>query len=291
MMLGKLTWTTYGLVFFAGLLSACTQEAREPVEVGAAQVELRSDLVLSEMPTSSTVLLAEENPEHPGQSTNPKQAIQRIPLKGLRNYSQDRAYRAVKRYEFLPALLKDSKTQKSFAQGGNAHANSWTLADKYWVRAGKGFGVAAAEMAPPETVHLDDAPYYFPTVVLKPYSKASEHLEPVTEPFKSRKPLVFHSGATGFAHEPPADTTTSGHLPALETRRVLSPIPETQVYLSSKPNTQVTLAPAKHRLDLMNNNENLNRDRFGKLPQPAKHRSKLSQSVIAPLNLYPRIQK
>jgi hypothetical protein len=265
MMLGKLTWTTYGLVFFAGLLSACTQEAREPVEVGAAQVELRSDLVLSEMPTS-TVLLAEENPEHPGQFTNPKQAIRRIPLKGLRNYSQDRAYVAVKRYEFLPALLKEPKTQKGFAQGGNAHANSWTLADKQWVRAGKGFGVAAEGLVPPGTVHLDDAAYYFPSVALKPYSKASKHLAPMAEPFKSRKPLIFHSGATGFAHEPPADTTPSGHLPDLETRRVLSPIPETQVYFSSQPKTKVTLAPSKNHLDLMNGNENLNQDRYQKLP-------------------------
>jgi hypothetical protein len=210
--------------------------------------------------------LAEENPEHPGQSTNPKQAIRRIPLKGLRNYSQERAYRAVKRYEFLPALLTNPKTRKISAQDGNSYTNSGLLADKQWVRAGKGFGVAAEGMAPPGTVHLDDASYYLPTVVLKPYSKGLEHLAPMAEPFKSRKPLIFHSGATGFAHEPPADTTPSGHLPALETRRVLSPIPETQVYFSSQPKTKVTLAPSKNHLDLMNGNENLNQDRYQKLP-------------------------
>jgi hypothetical protein len=266
MMLGKLTWTRYGLVFFAGLLSACTQEAREPVEVGTAQVELRSDLVLPEMPGSSTALLAEESPDHPGQSTNPMPATQRIALSGLENYSQDRAYRAVQRYEFLPDLLTDPKIRKSSAQESNTHASSWTLADKHWVRAGKGFGVAAEGMAPPGTVHLDDALYYFPTVGLKPYSNESEHLEPMPEPFKSRKPLIFHSGATGFAHELPVDATPSGYPPVFESRLVLSPIPETQVYLSSKPKTEVTLAPAKNRLDLMNGNENLNQDRYQKLP-------------------------
>lgn len=267
MMLGKLTWIRYGLMVLAGLAgSACSQEAREPVEVGAAQVELRSDLILPKTP-DSTVLLTEENPDRPGQSTNPMPATQRIPLTGSVNYSQDRAYRAVKRYEFLPALLTEPKTRKSSAQEDNTHANSWTLADKQWVRAGKGFGVAAEGLVPPGTVHLDDAAYYFPSVALKPYSKASEHLEPADEPFKSHKPLIFHSGATGFAHEPPAEVEPPGHLPAFETRLVLSPIPETQVYFSSQPKTKVTLAPSKNRLDLMNGNENLNRNRFGKLPQ------------------------
>ena len=263
-MVGKLTWTRYGLILLAGLAGfACSQEeAREPVQVGAAQVELRSDLILPETPSASTTLLAEENPGYPGQSTNLIPATQRIALSGLENYSQDRAYRAVKRYEFLPALLTGPKTRKSSAQKGNTHAHSWTLADKHWVRAGKGFGVAAEGMAPPGTVHLDDVPYYFPTVALKPYSKASEHLEPMAGPFKSRKPLIFHSRATGFAHEPPVEAMPSGHSPAFETRLELSPIPETQVYFSSQPKTKVTLAPAKHRLDLMNGNENLNRNRF-----------------------------
>ncbi len=264
MMLEKLTWIRYGLIALAGLAaSACSQQAREPVEVGATQVELRSDLVLPETPDVSAALLAEQSPDHPGQSANPVPVARRIALTELENYSQDRAYRAVKRYEFLPALLKDPKTRKS--SEGDTHADSWTLADKYWVRAGKGFGVAAGEMAPPGSVHLDDANYYFPTVALKPYSKASEHLEPMAGPFKSRKPLVFHSGATGFAHQLPADAAATGHSPAYETRLELSPIPETQVYLSAKPNARVTLAPAKNRLDLMNGNETLNQDRFNKL--------------------------
>ena len=246
--------------------SACSQKA-EPVEVGTAQVELRSDLILPESPGSSTALPVEESSNHGGQLTNPRVSTQRIALSELENYSQDRAYRAVKRYEFLPALLRQSKTRKNSDREGNAHASSWTLADKHWVRAGKGFGVAAEGMVSPGTVHPDDASYYFPTVALKSYSKASEHLEPMAGPFKSRKPLIFHRGATGFAHEPPADATSSGHSPVIETRLVLSPIPETQVYLSSRPRTQVILASSKSRLDLMNGNENLNRDRFGKLPQ------------------------
>lgn len=265
-MLGKLTWIRYGLILLAGWAgSACSQEAREPVEVGAAQVELRSDLILPKSP-DSTVLLAEEDPDRPGQSTNPMPATQRIPLTGPVNYSQDRAYVAVKRYEFLPALLTEPKTRKSSAQEDNTHANSWTLADKQWVRAGKGFGVAAEGLVPPGTVHLDDAAYYFPSVALKPYSKASEHLEPADEPFKSHKPLIFHSGATGFVHEPPPDAAPSGDSPVFATRLVLSPIPETQVYFSSQPKTKVTLAPSKNRLDLMNGNENLNQDRYQKLP-------------------------
>jgi hypothetical protein len=254
-------------MLLAGLAGcACSQEAREPVEVGTAQVELRSDLVLPEAPGSSTALLADENPDHPGQSANSLPTAQRSALSGLEDYSQNRAYRDIQRYEFLPALLKEPETQKSPDQESNAHANSWPLAEKHWVRAGKGFGVAAEGMVPSGTIHPNDASYYFPTVALKPYSKASEHLEPMAVPFKSRKPLVFHSGATGFAHEPPADVTPSGHSPSFETRLELSPIPETQVYLSAKPKTHVTLAPAKNRLDLMNGNETLNRDRFNKLP-------------------------
>jgi hypothetical protein len=264
--LGKLTWIYYGLALFAGLLSACSEEAREPVEVGTAQVELRSDLVLPEGPSASTALSAEETTGQPSQSTSPIPAAQRIALSELGSYSQDRAYSDVKRYELLPALLADSKSRNRSAKGDNTHADSWTLADKHWVRAGKGFGVATEGMAPTGTVHLDDASYYFPTVALKPYSKASEHLEPMAGPFKSGKPLVFHSKATGFAHELPAEATHTGHPPDSETRLELSPIPETQVYFSSQPKTKVTLAPAKHRLDLMNGNENLNRHRFDTLP-------------------------
>jgi hypothetical protein len=266
-MVEKLTWTYCGLALFAGLAGfACSQEAKEPVEVGTAQVELRSHLVLPEAPGASTTLSAEENPNHPGQSTNLITATQRIALAGLEDNSQGRAYGAVKRYEFLPALLTDSKARNSSAGKDNAHANSWTLADKHWVRAGKGFGVAEERLAPSGTVHIDDTPYYFPTVALKPYSKASQHLEPMAEPFKSGKPLVFHSRATGFAHELPSEATHSRHSPAFETRLELSPIPETRVYFSSRPNTKVTLSPSKNRLDLMNGNENLNRHRFDNLP-------------------------
>jgi hypothetical protein len=265
-MLQKLTWIYYALALFAGLLSACSQEAGELVEVGVTQVELRSDLVLPEAPSASATLLAEENPDHLGPSTDLLPATQRITLSGLENYSQDRVYGTVKRYEFLPTLLADSKARESSGQKDNAPANSWTLADKQWVRAGKGFGVGAEGMTPPGTVHLDDEQYFFPTVALKPYSKASEHLKPMAEPFKSGKPLVFHNRASGFAHELPAEDMPSRHSPAFETRLELSPIPETRVYFSSQPKTKVTLAPAKHRLDLMNGNENLNRHRFDKLP-------------------------
>ena len=123
-MLEKLTWIRYGLVLFAGLVGfACSQEAREPVQVGAAQVELRSDLVLPEAPSASTTLSADENPDHPSQPTSPISAPQRIALSGLEHYSQDRAYGAVKRYEFLPAVLKDSKTRNNSAQGNNADRN------------------------------------------------------------------------------------------------------------------------------------------------------------------------
>ena len=265
-MLQKLTWIYYGLAIFAGLLSACSQEAREPVEIGAAQVELRSELVLPEPTSASTGLVTEESPGQPGQSTNSIPATQRIVLSELKNDSQDRAYGTVKRYEFLPALLTDSKAQDSSAQGDSSHTNPWTLADKQWVRSGKGFGVAAEGMTPKGTVRLDDTPYYFPTVAFKPYSKASEHLEPMAEPFKSGKPMIFHSGATGFAHELPVEPKPSTHWRDYETHLELSPIPETQVYFSSQPTTQVTLAPAKNRLDMMNGNENLNRHRFDKLP-------------------------
>ena len=263
----KLTWARYGWLLLAGLAGfACSQEAREPVEVGAAQVELRSDLALPETPGSSTALSAEKNPDVSSESTNPLPATRHIVLPRSEKSSQDPAYRSVKRYEFLPAMLTDSKARKRSAQGKNAHASSWALADKHRIRGGKGFGVAAEGMISPGTVHSDDTSYYFPTVALKPYSKASEHLQPMAGPFKSQKTLVFHNRATGFAHELPAEATPSRHSPAFETRLELSPVPETQIYFSSQPKTKVTLAPAKNRLDLMNGNENLNRHRYQKLP-------------------------
>ena len=92
-------------------------------------------------------------------------------------------------------------------------------------------------------------------------------MEPIVAPFKSKKPLIFHHGATGFAHEPLDDAVLSDDSITFETRLELSPIPETRVYLSSKPKTHVTLAPAKNRLDLMNGSENLNRAKFNKLPR------------------------
>ncbi len=145
--------------------------------------------------------------------------------------------------------------------------NPITVADKPWVLAGKGFGVAAEGMVPPGIVSLDDAHYYFPTVALKPYSKASEHLEPMAGHFKSQKPLIFHSRATGFVHEPPMNKIPTGRSSAIETRLILSPIPETQVYFSSEPRTQIILTPSNNRLDLINGNENLNRHRFNQFSQ------------------------
>ncbi|MDH3256389.1 MAG: hypothetical protein OEM27_02130 [Nitrospinota bacterium] len=258
-----MTWIRYGLMLLVGVAGfACSQEAREPLEVGTAQVELRSDLVLPETPGSTTSLGSDENPDHPGQTANSLLPPQRRALSGLEDYEQDRAFRDIQRYEFLPALLQEPEARKSHDPESNADANSWTLADKYWVRAGKGFAVAAEGSVSSGTIHPNDASYYLPAVVLKPYPKASERLELIAGSFKSRKPLVFHSGATGFAHEPPAETMPPGHSPAFETQLELAPIPETRVYLSAKPNTQVTLAPAKNRLDLMNGNENLNRHRF-----------------------------
>jgi len=135
------------------------------------------------------------------------------------------------------------------------------------VRAGKGFGIAAEKVSSSKMVSFDHASYYFPTIASKLYSKPSDHLEPMVEPFKSQKPLVFHRGATGFTHNPPEDTMLSDYSRVSETQLKLSPIPGTQIYMSSKPKTHVTLAPAKNRLDLMNGNENLNRERFNKLPR------------------------
>ena len=130
-------------MLLAGLVGfACSQEAQESLEIGTAQVELRSDLALSEGQHPTTASLDEKNPDSLGQSSDPIQATRRISLTAQTNYSQNRAYRSVKRYEFLPALLMDPKTQKNFAQKGNVQVGSGTLADKPWVRAGKGFGVA-----------------------------------------------------------------------------------------------------------------------------------------------------
>ena len=265
-MLGKLTWIHYGLILLAGLAGfACSQEDGELKEVGTTQVELRSDFVLPEMPGVSTALLAEKSSSYPDQFSNPMPATQRIALSGLKVDSQDRAYRAVNRYEFLPALLEDSGTSKSSTQEASSSSDAWTFADKHQVRGGKGFGIAAVGMTPPGAVHPDDASFYAPTVALKPYSKPSEHLAPMAEPFKSRKSLVFHSEATGFAHAPQVEALPTKRSSAFATRLTLSPIPETQVYLSSKPTTQVILAPAKNRLDLLNGNRSINRDRFDKL--------------------------
>lgn len=260
-MLEKLTWTRYGWVLLAGsVLFACSQEKERPIEVGAVQVELRSDLVLPDTQTGS---LGEESPDFSGPSPEAFQATQRIPLKGPGHL--DTEYRSINRYEFLPALLKDSRSRKTSGQAEGVLGNPITVASKPWVLAGKGFGVAAEGMTPPGTVHIDDAHYYFPTVALQPYSKASEHLEPMAGHFKSQKPLIFHSRATGFGHEPPVDDGLSKKSP-YETQLILSPIPETQVYFSSEPRTQIILTPSNNRLDLINGNENLNRHRFNQLP-------------------------
>ena len=265
-MLEKLAWTRYGLILLAGwVLSACSQEAENPIEVGAVQVELRSDLVLPDTPDTQAALLGEEGPHFPGPSSEPFQATQRILLKGPDPFRQDAETRAINRYEFLPALLNDPRSRKTSGQEKGVLGNPITVADKPWVLAGKGFGVAAEGMTPPGTVHLNDAHYYFPTVAWQPYSKASEHLLPRAGHFKSQKSLIFHSRATGFAHEPPVDDGLSEKSP-YETQLILSPIPETQVYFSSEPKTEITLAPAQNRLDLINGNENLNRHRFNQLP-------------------------
>ena len=231
--MGKLTWTRYGLVLLAGLAGfACSQEAREPLEVGTVQVEMRSDLIRSETPESSLVLSADKGPNNPVESVNPIPDTQRIVPSDLKNDSQDRSYR----------------------QEDEAPASSWAFADKHRLRGGEGFGVAGKGMTPVGAVHPDDALYYVPAVALKPYPKAPEHLEPMVEPFKSQKPLIFHRGATGFTHEVPPEVARSEE----------PTISEKQEY--AKPKTRVIWSSANKRLDLMNGNPNLNRHLFFELP-------------------------
>ena len=253
-MLEKLTWANYGLMFFAGfIVSACGQEAREPVKVGTAQAELHSELVFPE---------ALDAPAASDQFEDPMPSPRHITLSEPENHLQDRAHRTVKRYEFLPAPVKPQGALKNsnLKSIGQAHSS---LADKHQVRAGKGFGVEA--MISPGKVSLDHISYYAPAMTSKPYPKVLEHLKPTLVPFKSSKPLVFHRGATGFAHQPPASQVyPDSPLPAQQEWDT-SPLPETRVYLSSKPRTHVTLVPSKNRLDLMNDNPNLIRDRFYKL--------------------------
>jgi len=114
-MLGKLTWTYCGLILLAAGLAglACSQETQKPVKVGTAQVELHSDLVLSETQRPALTLLDEKNPNNSGQSQNQIQAIRRIPLAAPVKYSKERDYNSVKRYEFLHDLEKDPKSQKA----------------------------------------------------------------------------------------------------------------------------------------------------------------------------------
>ncbi|MDH5761621.1 MAG: hypothetical protein OEZ51_01450 [Nitrospinota bacterium] len=263
-MLEKLTYMRLGLVIFAGFLVACGQEVRETGEVGSTQVELRSDLYLQETPVSSASS-DEKQPSITGAEEPPVQVTRRLVLDGREAYSQDRDYQAVNRYEFLPVLVKDSKSGKVSGKREGADTNFGNLSGKYLVQGGKGFGVAAVGMTPSGTVRLDDTSYYLPTVDLKPYAPATESLKPAGEPFKSHKPLIFHGGSTGFAYEPPEKPMSPGSSASYETRLELSPIPETQVYFSSQPKTKVTLAPAESRLDLIHGNESLNQDRFYKL--------------------------
>lgn len=261
-MLEKLALNIWGFLLLAGLaFSACSQETERPVEVGSAQVELRSDLVLTEAQDPQSAALDQQDLDRLGRTSKPIQASRRIPLPEGGKVRQDSAYGSLNRYEFLPALWDKPRAGKPTSDAKDTvSGTASTVSLKYRVLAGKGFGVGAGERT--EMVRPDDTHYYFPTVALKPTIEVSEHLEPAGEPFKSRKPLIFHSGATGFAHEPPGEGALSGRSPASGTTLVLAPIPETQVYLSSKPKTEVTLAPAENRLDLMNGNENLNRHRF-----------------------------
>ena len=245
-MLGKLTWARFGLIWFAGwAIFACTQEAGEPVLVGTAQVELRSDLVLSETPASST---------QPGQPNKPMPTARHIHVSELSNDLQDRVYHAVERYEFLPALLEQPGSRKNFTQDNTRSQ----IRDQHGVRTGKGFGVEA--MVSSGSIHPDDASYYLPSVAFKPYFKTSES---TAEPVKGLKTLIFHHKATGFPHEPPADGTSLEHVSISESRSMHPPLPERPVSL--KPRTRVTWIPAKNRLDLLNGNKDLNRDRFYKL--------------------------
>ena len=278
-MLDKLACYGWGGVLVAGLaVAACSQETQEPVEIGAAQVELRSDLVLQDAHRPLTSLADQEDQDGFDRISQPISAGRPILLPKAGTGPQIREYRSLQRYEFLPALLDEPGTQPFSGKDPAASGAVSSPPVKYRVWAGKGFGVGAEPRA--QNLHLDDAYYYLPSVTGKPYAQPSEHLAPAGKPFKSQKPLIFHSGATGFAYEPPGVPAEGS--PVFETTRVLSPIPETQVYFSSRPQTEVKLVPGKNRLDLMNGNENLNRHRFGKLPQPAKRRSKLGQSVIGP---------
>ena len=248
--MGKLTWIRCGLLLFAGCaVFACAQEAGEPVQVGTAQVELRSDLVLSETPASST---------QPGQPPKPMPPIQRIHVSELGNDSRDRAYQAVERHEFLPALLEQPDPRKNSAHEGALHTRSRMRAGQHGVRTGKGFGVET--MIATESVYPGDTSYYLPSVAFRPYFKTSES---TAEPVKGLKNLIFHHKATGFPHKPPADGTSLEHASISESRSMRSPLPERPV--SFKPRTRVTWVPAKNRLDLLNGNKDLNRDRFYKL--------------------------
>ena len=266
LVLEKLTCFNYGLLLFVGCVGfACSQGSQEPIEVGTTQIELREDVFSHEIPDPTTALSAAENSDETNPAAGPVPSIQRLALPRLNNLPDDQLYRAINRHELLSELTEETETRRHSIQKTKNDTSSGVYADKQDVRGGKGFGIGSQKWISSQIIQPDDEYHYVPVLEVNSYSRATEQAELEIRPFKNLKPLIFHSGATGFNHELPAKDKAFRHSPPFKTQLTFSPIPETRVSLFSKPKTEVILAPAGNRLDLMNGNEKINQDRFFKM--------------------------
>ncbi len=125
----KLACYGWSGVLVAGLaVAACSQESKEPVEIGAAQVELRSDLVLQDAHRPQTSSADQEDQDGFDRTSPPISAGRPIPLPKPGTGPQNREYHAVQRYEFLPALLDRPGTQP--ISGKDPTARVWYRAPR-----------------------------------------------------------------------------------------------------------------------------------------------------------------
>ncbi|NIQ02965.1 MAG: hypothetical protein GWM98_08975 [Nitrospinaceae bacterium] len=259
----KLAWWK-GLAVIGGLLAgsaACSVDQPDSEEIGTVQIQLRSDLDLRAQLEQDQKPDEREAPGFAGEREPEITATQRLLVTGLGRGAPEDGYSSVQRYEFLPELRRDAGAPQAPGPEKKADWRTVSAGEKPWVLAGRGFAADSLTAGRP----VNQTNYYLPHRPGKPEVEP-EHLEPTGGLLKSQKPLIFHSGATGFGGEVPTDRKRQTRPSSGKLRLELAPIAETRIYLSSQPKTRMTLAPANNRLDLMNGNQNLNRHRFYQRP-------------------------
>jgi len=255
-----LKWCLWGGI---GILSSCSLGGKDEPKVKPVQIDMRTERGFA--PPAGKVIVPQKNFQKSFQGASQPSILTAEGILGTqsRAYKKDSAYRALNRYELPPPLRNHRANQVLRLR--EADLNAVLSNDKPLVLAGRGFEILTFDAHAAPRIRVEGFGFLAPETIRTGLQNREDHLDPLDEYLKSRRPMIFHSGATGFSGSPPS-------LPHLRpVPRKVSPafipqaVPETHLLMRRNESARLRLEQADHALDILAGNEKLNRRSYGKI--------------------------